>query len=436
MNINILDTRKIKELLLVASFLLVFPLVASSQEVVKEEQEGVALVDRFAVRTNVLDWALTIPNIGVEFDLNASEFNDMTVGLSAKYNWNTVHRHDLSANYAPPTVFNFMDIRPEFRYYFRTSEKGTFGSRKSFEKFLKERKSPKSWRANYLGAYINYSTYTFKFGPKGHQGQALGLGASLGYSIPMYEYKKGAVDVELGLSVGVQLADHDVFVHNPDGYYYSKVEGGREKMGFTPFPVVSDLRVAFVWRHKSIKDKVKIDEQHLVIKAHYNKIVGDYNYNDYTKESYDETLVNTMTDRQRREVMANDSLYRAGYIKEIDSQKEILYNNLTQAFPDGFKKDDRSCAIVKDYETKLQNIIEKGWKKALSSFELKWKADKADAKREALKKEKEKEAAAKKAEAQKAKEEKLKVKDGKDGQGASEAKQAKEPKEKKVKSEK
>lgn len=421
MNINILDTKKIKELVLVASFLLVFSFAASSQEVVKEEGEGSALIDRFAVRTNVFDWALTIPNIGVEFDLNGSEFNDMTVGLSAKYNWNTIHRHDLSANYAPPTVFNLMDIRPEFRYYFRTSENGTFGSKKSFEKFLKERKTPKSWRANYLGAYLNYSTYTFKFGQKGHQGKALGLGASFGYSIPMYEYKKGAVDVELGMSVGLQLTDHDVFVHNPDGYYYSKIEGGREKMGLTPFPIVSDLRVAFVWRHKSIKDKVKVDEQHLVIKSHYNKIVGDYNYNDYTKESYDETLVNTMSDRQRKDVMANDSLYRAGYIKEIDGQKETLYNNLTQAFPEGFKKDDRSCAIVKEYETKIQDIIEKGWKKALNSFELKWKADKAAAKREATKKENEKKTAAKKVEAQKAKEEKLK---------------AKEPKEKKVKAEK
>ena len=82
-----------------------------------------SLLDRFAFKTNALEWLITIPNFGVEFDLQDSEYNNMTVGLTAKYNWNTTHNFDSwsqELNPGPPAVFNILDIRPEFRYYYRT----------------------------------------------------------------------------------------------------------------------------------------------------------------------------------------------------------------------------------------------------------------------------------------------------------------------------
>ena len=75
-------------------------------------------IDRWAFRTNAFEWLLTIPNFGVEFDLVNSPYNKYSLGLTAKYNWNTTHM------YAPPTVFNLLDVRPEFRYYFRTTQRG------------------------------------------------------------------------------------------------------------------------------------------------------------------------------------------------------------------------------------------------------------------------------------------------------------------------
>lgn len=347
------------------------------------------LIDRIAVRTNALDWMLTVPNIGFEIDLNGSEFNAITLGLSAKYNWNTLHYNSSTGNtYAPPTAFNLLDIRPEAKYWYRTRKGIRSKNKFNFESFLKDKKHPKTWRANYVGAYANYSTYTFKFGKRGMQGHAIGVGVSAGYSIPMYEYRKGAVDVELGASVGLQVCTRDMFAHNPDGYFYVPVIEGTKDLHLTPFPVISDVRVAFVWRHKSIKDKVKEDVEKNRVKNVYNMIQVDYNYNDYTKSQYDEKLKNTLSSRERDKIMANDSLYRAGFLKDLDTQEETLLGYIPMQFSDEFKQDPRVHAIVKEYEQKLYKLTAKRKKEAIKLFEKEWaeaKAGVAKAKAEAEK---------------------------------------------------
>ena len=332
--------------------------------------------DRIAIRTNALDWLLTVPNLGIEYDLTGSEFNSMTVGISAKYNWNTSHTwRDTKTSYMPPVVFNLLDLRPEFRYYYRTRKAPARKSGKwDVESFLKDKKNPKSWRASYVGAYMNYATYTLKLSEKGRQGQAIGIGASAGYSIPMYEYKNGAVDVELGFSVGLQVCSKVYFAHNPDGYFYTEVltDGNRKSrhhMGVTPYPVVSDVRVAFVWRHKSIKDKVKEDEDRNRVKRHFNTISGDYNYNDCTMESLNAMLENTLSSSDRRAVMANDSLYRSKFMAEVERQEQNLLSFVPMAFPGEFKADPRVHEIVKEYEDKLYKMIETGKKNAVKAFD-------------------------------------------------------------------
>lgn len=336
------------------------------------EMVKVSFIDRLAVRTNAFDWMLTVPNIGLEFDLTDSEFNSMTIGLSAKYNWNTAH------TYSPPLLFNLMDIRPEFRYYYRTRTpvRGD-NTGWTLEKFLKDRKNPKFWRASYVGAYLNYGSYAFKFGKKGMQGDAVGLGASAGYSIPMYEYRNGAVDVELGFSVGIQAATRDMFMHNPNGYFYTKVEEGSKGIHLTPFPVVSDVRVAFVWRHKSIKDKVKEDAVRNRLKLHFNRIEGDYNYNDYTKESYDIQLENTMSSSERRKVMESDSLYLNGFIALLDQQEQVLRSYLPNQFP--AEEDLHAQTIVEEFLQILEKRIVQRKKDALKLFYRAWNDEKTAA---------------------------------------------------------
>lgn len=295
-----------------------------------EEKAEVRGIDRWAFKTNVFEWLITIPNFGVEFDIVNSEFNQWTVGMTAKYNWNTYHR------YAPPTVFNLLDVRPEFRYYYRPTQKGDKKVDDDGNKIkygFTARKNPKTWRAYYLGGYVNYASYTFKFGKTGHQGHVAGLGVSLGYGLPMYQYNKGAIDVELGLSVGVQATTHDRFVHNSDGYFYTKLEEKSRGMHITPFPVVSELKVAFVWRHKSIKDKVQEDQEKKKMEERLDKARKQIEepFID-AKARFDEQLSWTMDDSEIKRLMSKDSLYRATFLEFINGEavrlKESTIPNL------------------------------------------------------------------------------------------------------------
>lgn len=325
------------------------------------QEEGVVAgknpgIDRWALKTNAVDWALTIPNIGVEFDLMNSEFNNMTLGLSARYNWNTYHK------YAPPSVFNLFDVRPEFRWYYRSTPMTK--SKWSIDKFLRERKKPRPWRAQYVGAYASYGDYTLKFGQKGYQGSVIGFGAVAGYGIPMYEYRSGAIDVELGFSVGLQVAQKDVFIHNHDGNYYANVLDKSKGWHLTPFPVVSELRVAFAWRHKSIKNKVKTDVEKLRIKRHFDRNKGDFSspFETLTKEWYDENLGNTKSSKERREIMANDSLYKAGYKAELAKTVDNLKLNIAGVFPDEMKNSERED--IREYVAHLEKSFERIMKRA------------------------------------------------------------------------
>ena len=279
-------------------------------------------IDRWAFKTNAFEWLLTIPNFGVEMDIVNSPFNKYTVGLTAKYNWNTYHK------YAPPTVFNLLDVRPEFRYYYRHTQRGDKEVDEDGNKIkygFTARKTPKPWLANYIGGYASYGTYTFKFGKKGHQGMAIGLGATAGYGIPLYQYKSGAIDLEFGLSLGLQVATRDIFEHNPDGYFYTKLDEQSKGFHFTPFPVLSEIKVAFVWRHKSIKEKVQEDEERKKelerIEQARKQIAEPFTG---AKAKFDEQLGWIMDERDVIKLKKNDSLYAQNFEQYINDEASRL----------------------------------------------------------------------------------------------------------------
>ena len=210
-----------------------------------QNKESYGFGDRSAVKTNAFEWLMTVPNIAFEYDVVRSDFQKMSFNLGVKYNWNTYHK------LTPTTVFDMFDVRPEFRYYFKSEKR--------------------PWWAIYVGPYASYGTYTFKFSEKGIRGYSAGVGVSAGYVVPMYEYKKGAIDVEFGASLGMQVCTRDVFTHNPEGNYYARVESESEALHVTPFPVVSELKVAFVWRKQSIRYQVQIDYGKQERKEQYEK---------------------------------------------------------------------------------------------------------------------------------------------------------------------
>ena len=228
----------------------------SSRESSTQQKEDLLQgIDRWSFKTNAIDWLLTIPNAGVEFDLSSSPYNRTTLGVSGRYNWNTWHK------YNPPTVFNLWEVKPEFRYYWRTRPKGPRSGRTAISAWV-ERDDPMDWRAYWLGFFTSYGGYGMKFTDLGWQGLQASAGFTFGYATPLYDWgSKGAVDIEFGMSVGCMFSDYENFSHNTDAGTYSYVEGSHVDWHVLPFPVVSELRLAFAYRTKSIKDRYsKIDQ--------------------------------------------------------------------------------------------------------------------------------------------------------------------------------
>ena len=228
---------------------------SSRGEATQKKEESLTGIDRWSFKTNALDWLLTVPNVGVEFDLSSSPYGRTTLGVSGRCNWNTWHK------YNPPTVFNMWDVKPEFRYYWRTRPKGPRSGRTAISAWV-ERDNPKDWRAYWLGFYTSYGGYGMKFTQLGWQGKQASAGFTFGMGLPLYDWgRKGAVDIELGMSVGCMFSEYENFTHNIDGGFYSYVEGSHVDWHVLPFPVMSEIRVAFAYRTKSIKGKYsKIDQ--------------------------------------------------------------------------------------------------------------------------------------------------------------------------------
>lgn len=220
--------------------------------------ENLSFKDCWGFKTNAIDWLLTVPNVGVEFDLGNTIRNKHTIGANLKWNWNT------SQKYKPSIVFNLFDARIEWRQYFRTRRRYTNTTMKDgFMKYLNDnilttkRKNPRDWRAYYWGIYANAASYNFKLGKQGIQGNSYGAGVSLGYTAPLYGYRNNYVDLEIGGSVGLAYAKYDVYEHDAESDCYPRIADKCKGGHLVPFPLITDLRVAFVYRFVSVKDKYK-----------------------------------------------------------------------------------------------------------------------------------------------------------------------------------
>ena len=186
--------------------------------------ELISFKDRWGIKTNAVDWLLTVPNIGVEFDLGNTIRNKRTIGANIKWNWNT------SQKYTP-------------------SLKETV--------FTTQRKNPRQERAYYWGVYVNAASYNFKIGKEGKQGNAYGAGISVGYTAPLYGYRNNYIDLELGGSAGLLYTSYDVYTHDAESDCYPRIAEKCKSGHIVPFPLITDLRVAFVYRFMSAGSKYK-----------------------------------------------------------------------------------------------------------------------------------------------------------------------------------
>lgn len=230
------------------------------------------LKERFSLRTNTIDWLLLIPNISAEFDLGNTNYNHWAIGAGIRYNWQTKHQ------YKPGVVYNLAELRAEARYYWRTQaidsfvimphkKKNYFGRLISTRRFL-----PKHLKTTYYrGAYITADKYSFLLGETGYQGKAITAGFLYGIVKPLYEFEnRNTLDLDIGFSIGLAYTTYDEYYHDRESDCYPVTD--HKDWHLKTFPIVSELRFAFVYRFGQYPLAKKYRWRYDVDPEYYEKI--------------------------------------------------------------------------------------------------------------------------------------------------------------------
>ena len=264
---------------------------APVNQMVPVETSGVdtlSMLDRFALRTNLVDWAMLIPNIGAEFDIRNTNWNRWTVGINLRYNWQTSH------TYHPSMVYNLFEARIEGRQYWRARqidkrENARYKDQPHkhfYDKIFSIRRSKVKHKAItwYRGLFASYNKYSILFGTNGHQGTAFMGGVTYGFVRPMFAFQNGnSIDLEFGVSGGVMYYKDEVYTHDIENDCYPLVE----KKPAAILPMVNELRVGLVYRlgHVPVLAKYRYRRD---VDLDYNAKKDDirdrrYNYRDSVK---------------------------------------------------------------------------------------------------------------------------------------------------------
>lgn len=200
--------------------------------------------ERISLHTNAVDWALLIPNIGVEYDIRSTNWNRWAVGMSAKTKWRT------NSRFKQRLFYNVSEVRFEFRNYWRTRQidgrevtKHTSFIDKLFSCRRTVVKHPHT--TYYRGVYASAGDYSFLVDRKGRQGKFVSGGVTYGTMYPMYVFKSGnSLDLDLGISVGLVATNMEKFRLVDD--CYERTQPGKWKV--VPFPMPTEARVGLVYR--------------------------------------------------------------------------------------------------------------------------------------------------------------------------------------------
>lgn len=279
--------------------LLAFPfLQLSGQNVDQRPDEGASsFKDRIAIRTNVVDWILTTPNIAFDYDVVNTPYDKKSIGINLKYNWNTNH------TYVPKLVYNLFDLRLDYRFYWRQQpyddrdcwgdwEREWINSAKGLDRLrarvssFRAAENPRKNVSFFVGPYLSASIFSIKLNATedalGHQGIAYGGGLTGGIAMPLYGYKNGAaIDIEIGGSLGWHFVSYDLFsvdtesnCYHPQGHYSKWMK----------YPLIADARVSLVYRFRTIAKQHKeinyglLDRRYMAINIkRYNDEVKEYN---------------------------------------------------------------------------------------------------------------------------------------------------------------
>ena len=212
------------------------------------------LSERFSVRTNSVDWLLLVPNVSVEFDLGKYNWNRYSIGVGFRSNWQTHH------TFKPAQVYNINEVHVEFRQYWHTRKiirdtlavTAVMPAKNIFSRLLSTNrdtlKHPNT--TYYRGIFASYSKYSFLLGSTGHQGTGLTAGFTYGIIKPLYQFQNGnSLDLDIGVSAGICVTKNDKYRHDRESDCYPVLE--HKGWHVVPFPVLSEARIAFVYRFGS-----------------------------------------------------------------------------------------------------------------------------------------------------------------------------------------
>ena len=356
--------------------LLFFPCLEASAQKEPTGKTDNAGINGFTVKTNAVDWVLTIPNLQIGFDLSASPYNQDVLLLGAKFRPRTYH------DYAPYLLFNVLDVRPEYRHYYRHTqlesrvEKDTLGRDSIvWEKApltATKRKQPRPWQAWYIGAYADYTDYCLKFGEYGRQGWAVGAGVTIGFEIPLYEYKTGAVDLDLGLSAGLVATTNQAFKNGDDIYRYVPVTAA-DKVRDAPFmviPMLTEVRATFSWRHKSVRYKYLEPDPVIDYYAQAKKKISD-DMRSSTRQEFNSIFMTTSKDSLKYQ--QDEAKYKADYQKYLMDAVIADERNI--------KENDK---ITSSMKIKLNRYLQSEKAKNLRQFDREVRQEKRKKKQERI----------------------------------------------------
>ena len=212
--------------------------------------DTLSLADRISLRTNVVDWALVTPNIGVEFDVKNTNWNRWAVGLTLKSRWKT------SSTFKQGIFYSVTEARLDFRNYWRTrqidnSNENLKAHTNFIDKLFSQRrrvvKHPKT--IYYRGVYASYTDFSLLLGrhTTGRQGKALSAGVTYGIIKPLYTFRSGnSLDLDLGFDAGLVFSKVEQYKLEENDDCFVRTKEGKWKI--TPFPLPTNARVGLVYR--------------------------------------------------------------------------------------------------------------------------------------------------------------------------------------------
>ncbi|MDR1156626.1 MAG: DUF3575 domain-containing protein [Bacteroidales bacterium] len=176
------------------------PAVSVSVSVPAPVQDG----EKFFLRTNLLYWAVAMPNLGIEWK-PSNRTGILLNGAYSHWAWNSEskqHRTWL--------------VQPEIRRYFGESRR---------------------WFAGIEG---HAAEFNFKFGDTGYQGKAFGGGITGGYRMPL----SNCFDWDFSLGLGYTRLEYDSYYRSNN--VMVRKESGIKKNVFAP----TQAGVSLIWKIK------------------------------------------------------------------------------------------------------------------------------------------------------------------------------------------